>query len=103
MAKVISSRHAQNGSRAGRPPLGSRGSCSEVLALFFRTALAQRGFGPPLSKENATHPITHKPRFVSPNRSDPAASLDFLWACIHIPRIWQGRDQRIPQVGSGGS
>ncbi|XP_048349441.1 integrator complex subunit 1 isoform X2 [Sphaerodactylus townsendi] len=30
-------------------------------------------------------------------RSDPAASLDFLWACIHIPRIWQGRDQRIPQ------
>lgn len=31
------------------------------------------------------------------HRSDPAVSLDFLWACIHIPRIWQGRDQRIPQ------
>ncbi|KAJ7305958.1 hypothetical protein JRQ81_010324 [Phrynocephalus forsythii] len=31
-------------------------------------------------------------------RFDPTASLDFLWACIHIPRIWQGRDQRIPQV-----
>ncbi|XP_072838924.2 integrator complex subunit 1 [Pogona vitticeps] len=30
-------------------------------------------------------------------RFDPTASLDFLWACIHIPRIWQGRDQRIPQ------
>ncbi|KAL8175377.1 UNVERIFIED_CONTAM: Integrator complex subunit 1, partial [Gekko kuhli] len=30
-------------------------------------------------------------------RFDPAASLDFLWACIHIPRIWQGRDQRVPQ------
>ncbi|KAG8433017.1 hypothetical protein GDO86_017329 [Hymenochirus boettgeri] len=28
---------------------------------------------------------------------DPSASLDFLWACIHIPRIWQGRDQRTPQ------
>ncbi|XP_026560396.1 integrator complex subunit 1 [Pseudonaja textilis] len=28
---------------------------------------------------------------------DPTASLDFLWACIHMPRIWQGRDQRIPQ------
>ncbi|XP_061455378.1 integrator complex subunit 1 isoform X1 [Rhineura floridana] len=28
---------------------------------------------------------------------DPTASLDFLWACIHIPRIWQGRDQRTPQ------
>ncbi|KAM4697768.1 integrator complex subunit 1 [Rhinophrynus dorsalis] len=30
-------------------------------------------------------------------RFDPSASLDFLWACIHIPRIWQGRDQRTPQ------
>ncbi|XP_029433335.1 integrator complex subunit 1 [Rhinatrema bivittatum] len=30
-------------------------------------------------------------------RIDPSAALDFLWACIHIPRIWQGRDQRIPQ------
>ncbi|XP_042293672.1 integrator complex subunit 1 isoform X1 [Sceloporus undulatus] len=31
------------------------------------------------------------------HRFDPTASLDFLWACIHIPRIWQGRDQRMPQ------
>nr|XP_004666400.2 integrator complex subunit 1 isoform X2 [Jaculus jaculus] len=30
-------------------------------------------------------------------RLDPSASLDFLWACIHVPRIWQGRDQRTPQ------
>ncbi|XP_073647922.1 integrator complex subunit 1 isoform X1 [Tursiops truncatus] len=30
-------------------------------------------------------------------RFDPSASLDFLWACIHMPRIWQGRDQRTPQ------
>lgn len=30
-------------------------------------------------------------------RFDPTASLDFLWACIHVPRIWQGRDQRTPQ------
>uniref|UniRef100_UPI00398F2E8F integrator complex subunit 1 n=1 Tax=Pristiophorus japonicus TaxID=55135 RepID=UPI00398F2E8F len=30
-------------------------------------------------------------------RLDPTASLDFLWACAHIPRIWQGRDQRTPQ------
>ncbi|XP_030067172.1 integrator complex subunit 1 [Microcaecilia unicolor] len=30
-------------------------------------------------------------------RFDPSAALDFLWACIHIPRIWQGRDQRTPQ------
>ncbi|XP_020830897.1 integrator complex subunit 1 isoform X2 [Phascolarctos cinereus] len=30
-------------------------------------------------------------------RFDPSAALDFLWACIHVPRIWQGRDQRTPQ------
>lgn len=34
-----------------------------------------------------------------PPRLDPSASLDFLWACIHVPRIWQGRDQRTPQAG----
>ncbi|XP_023269633.1 integrator complex subunit 1 isoform X1 [Seriola lalandi dorsalis] len=28
---------------------------------------------------------------------DPSSALDFLWACSHIPRIWQGRDQKIPQ------
>uniref|UniRef100_A0A3Q2YRT2 Integrator complex subunit 1 n=1 Tax=Hippocampus comes TaxID=109280 RepID=A0A3Q2YRT2_HIPCM len=28
---------------------------------------------------------------------DPTSALDFLWACSHIPRIWQGRDQKIPQ------
>ncbi|XP_040087806.1 integrator complex subunit 1 isoform X2 [Oryx dammah] len=33
----------------------------------------------------------------APSRFDPSASLDFLWACIHVPRIWQGRDQRTPQ------
>ena len=27
---------------------------------------------------------------------DPAAVVDFLSACIHIPRLWQGRDQRPP-------
>ncbi|XP_014390760.1 PREDICTED: integrator complex subunit 1, partial [Myotis brandtii] len=35
------------------------------------------------------------------HRFDPSASLDFLWACIHVPRIWQGRDQRTPQAGHG--
>lgn len=28
---------------------------------------------------------------------DPTSALDFLWACSHIPRIWQGRDQKTPQ------
>ena len=28
---------------------------------------------------------------------DPGAVLDFLSACIHIPRLWQGRDQRPPK------
>uniref|UniRef100_A0A3P8YXE6 Integrator complex subunit 1 n=1 Tax=Esox lucius TaxID=8010 RepID=A0A3P8YXE6_ESOLU len=31
-------------------------------------------------------------------RLDPTSALDFLWACSHIPRIWQGRDQKTPQV-----
>ena len=26
---------------------------------------------------------------------DPTAVLDFLTACIHIPRLWQGRDQNL--------
>ncbi|XP_045571005.1 integrator complex subunit 1 isoform X1 [Salmo salar] len=30
-------------------------------------------------------------------RLDPSSALDFLWACSHIPRIWQGRDQKTPQ------
>lgn len=33
-------------------------------------------------------------------RLDPSSALDFLWACSHIPRIWQGRDQKISQVSS---
>eukprot|EP00063_Salmo_salar_P084358 XP_014059193.1 PREDICTED: integrator complex subunit 1-like [Salmo salar] len=31
------------------------------------------------------------------SRLDPSSALDFLWACSHIPRIWQGRDQKTPQ------
>lgn len=30
-------------------------------------------------------------------RLDPSSALDFLWACSHIPHIWQGRDQKTPQ------
>lgn len=39
---------------------------------------------------------------LASSRLDPSASLDFLWACIHVPRIWQGRDQRTPQAGLKG-
>lgn len=42
-----------------------------------------------------------EPELLRPCRFDPSASLDFLWACIHVPRIWQGRDQRTPQAGVG--
>lgn len=31
------------------------------------------------------------------HKLDPSSALDFLWACSHIPRIWQGRDQKIPE------
>lgn len=37
---------------------------------------------------------------VTFSRLDPSSALDFLWACSHIPRIWQGRDQKISQVRS---
>ena len=23
--------------------------------------------------------------------------LDFLWACVHIPKIWQGRERKVPK------
>ncbi|KAJ4932091.1 hypothetical protein JOQ06_010521 [Pogonophryne albipinna] len=36
--------------------------------------------------------LTHQSNWL-----DPSSALDFLWACSHIPRIWQGRDQKIPQ------
>ncbi|KAK3607441.1 hypothetical protein CHS0354_035142 [Potamilus streckersoni] len=26
---------------------------------------------------------------------DPSSVLDFLWACIHIPKIWQGRERKV--------
>ncbi|GAB6028979.1 Integrator complex subunit 1 [Chamberlinius hualienensis] len=28
---------------------------------------------------------------------DPVIVLDFLWACIYIPKIWQGRDKNLPK------
>ena len=28
---------------------------------------------------------------------EPSSVLDFLSACVHIPRLWQGRDQRPPK------
>ncbi|XP_019614901.1 PREDICTED: integrator complex subunit 1-like [Branchiostoma belcheri] len=31
------------------------------------------------------------------DRINSTAALDFLWACIHIPKVWQGRDTKVPQ------
>ncbi|XP_072168172.1 integrator complex subunit 1-like [Diadema setosum] len=28
---------------------------------------------------------------------DVTSVLDFLWACVHIPKIWQGRDTKAPK------
>ncbi|XP_028842567.1 integrator complex subunit 1 isoform X2 [Denticeps clupeoides] len=41
--------------------------------------------------------VLNKPR---DQRLNPTSALDFLWACGHIPRIWQGRDQKTPQKRS---
>ncbi|XP_070581337.1 integrator complex subunit 1-like isoform X2 [Ptychodera flava] len=37
-----------------------------------------------------------KPR-TDTTRIDSTAALDFLWACIHIPKLWQGRDTKTPK------
>ncbi|KAH9505267.1 Integrator complex subunit 1 [Bulinus truncatus] len=29
---------------------------------------------------------------------DPTAVLDFVWACGHVPKIWQGREKRTQEV-----
>ncbi|KAJ8318167.1 hypothetical protein KUTeg_003258 [Tegillarca granosa] len=29
---------------------------------------------------------------------NPSLVLDFLWACTHIPKIWQGREKTVPKV-----
>ena len=31
---------------------------------------------------------------------DATSVLDFLWACVHIPKIWQGRERKVPKVKS---
>ena len=31
-------------------------------------------------------------------RFNPTSVLDFLSACIHIPKIWRGRDKKLPKV-----
>ncbi|EDO38541.1 predicted protein [Nematostella vectensis] len=31
----------------------------------------------------------------------PGAALDFLWTCFHIPRLWQGRDQKSCAIKAG--
>ena len=28
---------------------------------------------------------------------DASSVLDFLWACVHIPKIWQGRERKVPK------
>lgn len=38
-----------------------------------------------------------KPDKSVKNRFHPSAVLDFLWACIHIPKIWQGRVKKTPK------
>ncbi|XP_031573151.1 integrator complex subunit 1-like [Actinia tenebrosa] len=37
------------------------------------------------------------------NRINPGAALDFVWTCFHIPRLWQGREQKSTAVGTNTS
>ena len=39
--------------------------------------------------------VLSKPIF--PSSYDASSVLDFLWACVHIPKIWQGRERKVPK------
>ena len=37
---------------------------------------------------------------INPYRVDPSAVLDFLWACLHNPSLWQGRVKKEAIINS---
>ena len=41
-----------------------------------------------------------KSQFIVCFSYDATSVLDFLWACVHIPKIWQGRERKVPKVNS---
>ncbi|CAL4082032.1 unnamed protein product, partial [Meganyctiphanes norvegica] len=42
------------------------------------------------------HTVRSLLRVHSPNL-DPSAVLGFVWAVLHVPKLWQGRERRIPR------
>ncbi|XP_022109567.1 integrator complex subunit 1-like isoform X2 [Acanthaster planci] len=75
----------------GKSPMGSEGDCQKRIGSAYLLAL-----------------LTHQANWKTLHRCidkllgfarksysfSATAVLDFLWACIHIPKIWQGRDTR---------
>lgn len=46
---------------------------------------------------NTLHNVIDEVLSPSKKNYDPSAVLDFLQACMFIPKIWQGRDKKIPK------
>ncbi|XP_064459431.1 integrator complex subunit 1-like [Ornithodoros turicata] len=46
---------------------------------------------------NTLHNVIDEVLSSSKKQYDPTAVLDFLQACMFIPKIWQGRDKKIPK------
>ncbi|CAL1532926.1 unnamed protein product [Lymnaea stagnalis] len=73
---------------AGPPADGGVPSQAHLLALLTHQT----------SWDTLTRCLTH---LLEPNKIaelDPTAVLDFVWACEHVPKIWQGREKRTQEV-----
>uniref|UniRef100_A0A668UDN3 Uncharacterized protein n=1 Tax=Oreochromis aureus TaxID=47969 RepID=A0A668UDN3_OREAU len=84
---------------------GTAGSVAMVISLLLQESLCADTYRPYLlalltHQSNWSTLLQCISALLSKRRDyklDPSSALDFLWACSHIPRIWQGRDQKIPQ------
>ncbi|CAG2249829.1 INTS1 [Mytilus edulis] len=74
-------------SPSGQPQVTSPDSRSFLLALLTHQ-----------TSWSSLHQCIHtvlKPDLI--NSYNPTAVLDFLWACLQIPKIWRGREQKLPK------
>lgn len=74
-------------SPASQPEVTSPDSRSFLMALLTHQ-----------TSWSSLHQCVHN--VLRPNLKDnynPTAVLDFLWACLQIPKIWRGREQKLPK------
>ncbi|MCL4131594.1 UNVERIFIED_CONTAM: hypothetical protein GTU68_040454 [Idotea baltica] len=75
-------------SEVSREKVSSKGGYSQayLLAAFTHQATWE-------TLENTIHELLRK---VVPEL-DPSSVLDFVWAVLHVPKLWQGRERRSPR------